>query len=271
MSQLELYSIMQGAKKSVEDRNLPEEEAEAEFIKINKLYKLGVRKLKREEKADKIKKKLEDVEAGLEGPTDDMLIERAGLLKLKYHMHSKFKDTAEAKEALRGVCDADEWLTKPGGRRGSSWIRGHHLTHSGLAFKLSAKSLKGECILWSAVENEDSAFDELEGTIEMETDGDESPEKEADDAEKQAMVAAFKASKLLTVLLVKSCETDVAKTMKMNDEEFEAMEAKLAKAKLDELQAVATELEIEVKSSGRGRPSKGDVATALVQALKTAA
>ena len=85
------------------------------------------------------------------------------------------------------------------------------------------------------------------------------------------MVASFKASNLLTVLLVKHCETDVAKTMKMNYEEFEAMETKLAKAKLDELQAVAAELEIEVKSSGRGRASKGDVAEASVQALKTAA
>ena len=78
MSQLELYSIMQGAKKSVENRNLPEEEAKAEFIKINKLYKLGVRKLKREEKADKIKKKLEDVEAGREELTDGMRIKKAG-------------------------------------------------------------------------------------------------------------------------------------------------------------------------------------------------
>ena len=91
------------------------------------------------------------------------------LLNKTYVKHSRWSDFQAARSAIWEASGAEpgNWTSKSG-RVGSSHHRSHHVTITGLAYKISAKTRTSPAILWVAEDNEEEGpIDALEGELQL--------------------------------------------------------------------------------------------------------
>ena len=165
---------------------------------INKLTKQGMRKLKKEGAADKVR--TEHAKA----------LDELDLLNKEYSKAYEFEDLAAAQAGLRSL--ADDWVTGKSGRHGGNKQRQHHGGPYG-CFMITTEKKTGIATLWVAGDNENDLPEDMEGACEIE-----------DESENEAGVHDADLG-----LLIACAGVSIAQVKKMTDEEREAHAAKCAK------------------------------------------
>ena len=165
---------------------------------INKIFKQGMKELKKERSAKKVR--TEHAKA----------LDELDLLNKEYSKAYEFEDLAAAQAGLRSL--ADDWVTGKSGRHGGNKQRQHHGGPYG-CFMITTEKKTGIATLWVAGDNENDLPEDIEGACDIEE------ESEHDTGEHDADLG----------LLVACAGVSIADIKKMSDEEREAHAAKCAK------------------------------------------
>ena len=116
------------------------------------------------------------------------------LLSKVYVKHSRWYDYQRARSAIWEASGGEPANYTPrGGRVGSSHHRSHHVTTTGLAYKISAKTRTSAAILWVAEDNEEEGpIDALEGELQLsELNVSETAAKLAQSTEMKTFLATY--------------------------------------------------------------------------------
>ena len=171
---------------------------------INKIFKQGMKELKKERSAKKVR--TEHAKA----------LDELDLLNKEYSKAYEFEDLAKAQAALRSLADEEgtrvPWVTGKSGRHGGNKTRQHHGGPFG-CFMITTNKQTGIATLWVAGDNENDLPEDIEGACDIEE------ESEHDTGEHDADLG----------LLVACAGVSIADIKKMSDEEREAHAAKCAK------------------------------------------
>ena len=189
-------ALAQALKDSGDDKDSSIYQLRAKVI--NKIFKQGMKELKKEGSAKKVR--TEHAKA----------LDELDLLNKEYSKAYEFENLAAAQTALRSLLD--DWVTGKSGRHGGNKQRQHHGGPYG-CFMITTQKQTGIATQWVAGDNENDLPEDMEGACEIE-DGSEN-EAGVHDADLGLLIACAGVS--------------IAQVKKMTDEEREAHAAKCAK------------------------------------------
>jgi hypothetical protein len=166
---LSLFKQHQEALLAAQEAATDADDLASKKMELDALFAAEKKKLKKAEKQEKAKAKQEAVNAGLAKQTKAAKVEEFQLLNKKYVKHSRWYDFQRARSAIWEATGGEPFNYTPrGGRIGSSHHRSHHVTTSGLCYKISAKTRTSAAILWVAEDNEEEGpVDALEGELSL--------------------------------------------------------------------------------------------------------
>ena len=151
---LALFKEHQEALQAAQDAAIDEEDLAAKKEELDSLFLAEKKKIKKTERLEKAKARQEKVNLGMARQTKVAKVNEFDLLNKTYVKHSRWSDFQAARSAIWEASGGEpgNWTSKSG-RVGSSHHRSHHVTITGLAYKISAKTRTSPAILWVAEDN----------------------------------------------------------------------------------------------------------------------
>ena len=166
---LSLFKQHQEALLAAQEAATDADDLASKKTELDALFAAEKKKIKKAERTEKAKVRQEAVNAGLAKQTKAAKVDEFELLKKKYVKHSRWYDYQRARSAIWEATGGEPFNYTPrGGRIGSSHHRSHHVTTSGLCYKISSKTRTSAAILWVAEDNEEEGpVDALEGELNL--------------------------------------------------------------------------------------------------------